>query len=78
MWMMDMAHNGEPGDQWEMEELLKQRFGAQEKREGSNHRQREQGIHDLWPRNLRQSAVISTPKPALTAGNSAPTFAWHV
>jgi glucan 1,3-beta-glucosidase len=31
MWMMDMAHNGEPGDQWEMEELLKQRFGAQEK-----------------------------------------------
>jgi hypothetical protein len=31
MWMMDLAHQGEPGDQWEMEELLKQRFGAQEK-----------------------------------------------
>jgi len=31
MWMMDMAHDGEPADQWEMEELLKQRFGAQEK-----------------------------------------------
>jgi endoglucanase len=31
MWMMDMAHTGEPGDQWEMEELLKQRFSAQEK-----------------------------------------------
>lgn len=31
MWMMDMARTGEPGDQWLMEELLQQRFGASEK-----------------------------------------------
>jgi len=31
MWMMDLAHKDEPGDQWEMEELLQQRFGAPEK-----------------------------------------------
>src|SRR5579862_1958344 len=31
MWMMDMAHAGEPGDQWQTEELLQQRFGAAEK-----------------------------------------------
>ena len=31
MWMMDMAHPGEPGDQWQMEEVLQQRFGASEK-----------------------------------------------
>lgn len=30
MWMMNLAHPGEPGDQWQMEELLKQRFGAAE------------------------------------------------
>jgi endoglucanase len=31
IWMMDMVRQGEPGDQWQMEELLTQRFGAQEK-----------------------------------------------
>lgn len=31
MWMMEMWRPGDPKDQWQMEELLTQRFGAQEK-----------------------------------------------
>ena len=31
MWMMEMWRDGDPKDQWQMEELLQQRFGAQEK-----------------------------------------------
>ncbi|HUJ09997.1 MAG TPA: cellulase family glycosylhydrolase [Verrucomicrobiae bacterium] len=30
MWMMQMWRSGDPKDQWQMEALLKQRFGAQE------------------------------------------------
>jgi endoglucanase len=31
IWMMDMVRQGEPGDQWQMEEMLTQRFGARER-----------------------------------------------
>ncbi len=31
MWMMEMWRDGDPKDQWQMEELLQQRFGAPRK-----------------------------------------------
>src|SRR5882724_10684999 len=31
LWMMDMARTDDPKDHWEVEELLQQRFGAEEK-----------------------------------------------
>jgi endoglucanase len=31
MWMMEMWRDGDPKDQWQMEELLQQRFGVKEK-----------------------------------------------
>jgi glucan 1,3-beta-glucosidase len=31
LWMMDMGHPDDPKDHWQLEELLQQRFGAEEK-----------------------------------------------
>jgi len=31
LWMMEVRHDGDPKDQWQLEELLQQRFGAVEK-----------------------------------------------
>src|SRR5882724_4719160 len=32
LWMMEMSRPDDPKDQWQMEELLQQRFGAEEKK----------------------------------------------
>src|SRR5258706_2250086 len=31
LWMMEVRHDGDPKDHWQLEELLQQRFGAEEK-----------------------------------------------